>query len=453
MWHEWNIVTVCRAGTPVRPLATDLFGSSLRTHLSQGGGGAGAAVVGLLFTKTSVIIKFTIAMVMFLVGTTGNGFMVYVIWKSPHLRSNTNILMVWLIIADILVGFTGALYIGIYQLVAFVISGNPCRFIGIVASAFVFPIVPNMAAVAILVVIAVDRYIAIVHPFQYAILVTDRRINLAIVACWAYGLFFGVVHAVYLYRVDFSSCAPPYSMVMESVIDNSNYIAITLLMIFMYGRIFKVAMDQRNKIEADFYVSEPAGESCNIQERNESSACDSDDSRYVCYSLVSIPVWKVPASHRQYPTVHAIPGRCWTVLGRIQPCHWLAHLRRIESGIQTCHHKNDGADWAEIKRIIPTYYLKHGMHLYRWIGYGWVASCLGVYQWFHPRLTSQLCYRIDLWSDTLIEKKQSRTFAGYQIIYFTSYLHSQNHLSIIDWVFLQSLNQSYITDHQRCTHR
>ena len=53
--------------------------------------------------------------VLFIVGTIGNGFMLYVIWKTPQLRSRTNILLAWLTVADITTGFTLTLYVGIYQ--------------------------------------------------------------------------------------------------------------------------------------------------------------------------------------------------------------------------------------------------------------------------------------------------------------------------------------------------
>ena len=70
-------------------------------------------VVPLLFTKTSVTIKFCILILMVIIGIPGNAFMTYVIWKTPQLRSRTNILLAWLTIADILVLLTVNLFTAI----------------------------------------------------------------------------------------------------------------------------------------------------------------------------------------------------------------------------------------------------------------------------------------------------------------------------------------------------
>ena len=111
---------------------------------------------GFLFTRTSVSIKFAFFITLFIVGTIGNGFMLSVIWKTPQLRSRTNILLAWLTVADITTGFTLTLYVGIYQFLAFVVTNSPCDYIRVSAASFTLAAI-GLQTISMIIAIAIER--------------------------------------------------------------------------------------------------------------------------------------------------------------------------------------------------------------------------------------------------------------------------------------------------------
>ena len=182
-----------------------LMMNASQSHKSAGGGGGGGGG-NFLFTKTSVTVKFVLFMVAFVMGTFGNGFVAYVIIKTPQLRSRANILLVGMITADLVTGFASTFLFAMCQFLAYVVSNNPCQYTQLVAAATAIASVPIEAAMAVVLTIAIDRYIAIVYPFHYANLVTEFRAKLAVGVCWLYGLGHGTIGAVYAGLADFSLC-------------------------------------------------------------------------------------------------------------------------------------------------------------------------------------------------------------------------------------------------------
>ena len=204
----------------------------------------------ILFSKTSVTITFCVLVLLVLIGTTGNAFMAHTIWKTPQLRSRTNILLGWLTISDIVSGFTGTLFIAVGQLCIFVLSNNPCNYTKLLGASYTFTKTSILSSQAIMISIAVDRYVAIFHPFHYYSWITDRWVKTSVIISFASGLSIGFANAIYLVsKVDFTSCANPYSVVMQQIIDNGAYAIVSMVLIVVYGRIFKIAIAQRSKID------------------------------------------------------------------------------------------------------------------------------------------------------------------------------------------------------------
>ena len=220
------------------------------TNTSQSNATASRASspIGFLFTKTSVSIKFAFFMLVFVVGTVGNCFMAYVIWKNPQLRSRTNLLLAWLIYTDILVGFNMTLFIGIYQFLAFVIADTPCQYIRLAAVSFTVASISVESAIPLVVAIAIERYVAICHPFQYVIWITDRWAKGAVAVCWSIGFGHMVMNAAYLYKVDFTACKLPWDLVFQGATDGIVWLSASVTMILLYGRILMVAIQQRSKL-------------------------------------------------------------------------------------------------------------------------------------------------------------------------------------------------------------
>ena len=205
---------------------------------------------GFLFTKTSVAIKLFGFILAFICGTVGNGFVALVMWATPSLKTKRNSLLAWLIIADLLIGFTSALYLAIYQSLAFIVSTDPCQYTKVAAASFSVTTIATQAAIDLVIGVAVERYIAIVHPFEYATMITGRWSKITVSICWAVAIGRSIVHSIFIYQIDFSSCALPYSIVLQCAIEVPVYLIMASSITIMYGRII-VTIKRRSRINTN----------------------------------------------------------------------------------------------------------------------------------------------------------------------------------------------------------
>ncbi|XP_067372063.1 trace amine-associated receptor 13c-like [Channa argus] len=102
---------------------------------------------------------------------------------SRQLHTPTNLLLLSLAVSDFLVGFDM-----LFQIM--LIDG--CWFLGdlMCTLACVFDYLATCSSIAIMVLISVDRYIAICDPLHYLIKVTPRRVQVCVVMCWIFSFFF-----------------------------------------------------------------------------------------------------------------------------------------------------------------------------------------------------------------------------------------------------------------------
>ena len=57
-----------------------------------------------------------------------------------------------------------------------------------------------------LIIISVERYVAIVYPLHYETKFTDRRMKVAIAGAWAAGITVGMTFALWLINADNRRC-------------------------------------------------------------------------------------------------------------------------------------------------------------------------------------------------------------------------------------------------------
>ena len=98
-----------------------------------------------------------------------------------------------------------------------------------------------------LIVISIERYIAIVYPLHYETKFTDRTMNLAIAAAWVAGVLLGMTFALWLINADLQKCdliPVPYHL-LEVV---TGYIPVCILMFIVYGKILTIWWRQHKRV-------------------------------------------------------------------------------------------------------------------------------------------------------------------------------------------------------------
>ncbi|XP_041035150.1 adenosine receptor A1-like [Carcharodon carcharias] len=177
----------------------------------------------------------------------GNIFICFAVVRSKKLRTTTNYFLVSLAVADILVGAVAipcALLsdLGLPQCSYYLCVLMLCTLL-----------VLTQASIFGLFAIAVERYIAILKPFRYQVLVTPRNTSLTIVASWVLAMAIGLVPLMGWRKAPVAN----EGCLFDKVIDESymvyfNFIGCTLLpllaMFVIYAKIFLEVKKQIRRI-------------------------------------------------------------------------------------------------------------------------------------------------------------------------------------------------------------
>ena len=200
----------------------------------------------------SVVFKF-IAMI---IGVLGNvTVIIHTIFLSKE-KTATFYLVGNLALADLLLCLT--FYpIWIIEFIQIIvdIDGDEdlfCKFSRATLWAFMF------ASIATLLAITVDRYVYIVNPLRYSLIVTHRRVFRAVSGIWITACCMFIVHYIYD-RSDDNFPIICYTPIISIYYPSSvvtGYLPLTLIFLLNF-RIFSVARKQRKRILAETIITRP----------------------------------------------------------------------------------------------------------------------------------------------------------------------------------------------------
>ena len=140
------------------------------------------------------------------------------------------------------------LFIGVYQFLSVAVFSDPCRFLKLIGISNACAKLAPHSGFVMMITIAIDRYVAMVHPFSYTQIITEKWAKISISLSWIYGLSTDIICSAYLFKVDFSTCTSPYSLVMNAVLDSGMHTISSLSIIILYGRICVVAKKHNSQI-------------------------------------------------------------------------------------------------------------------------------------------------------------------------------------------------------------
>ncbi|XP_022596992.1 trace amine-associated receptor 7e-like [Seriola dumerili] len=161
-----------------------------------------------------------------------------------QLHTSANLLLLSLAVTDFLVGFL--------QMPAAILVFRGCWFLGDIMCAVIYFVGYLIVSVSVgnMVLISIDRYMAICDPMFYSTKVTLTRVQLCVCLCW----IFSVVHSSWIMR-DFLKQPENYKLchgeceVINSYAEGIVDLVVTflgpiLIIILLYMRVFVVAVSQ-----------------------------------------------------------------------------------------------------------------------------------------------------------------------------------------------------------------
>uniref|UniRef100_A0A8C4XH62 G-protein coupled receptors family 1 profile domain-containing protein n=1 Tax=Erpetoichthys calabaricus TaxID=27687 RepID=A0A8C4XH62_ERPCA len=193
----------------------------------------------LIYETEGYVCFYIFSVLLISVTICGNLFVIISISHFLQLHTQTNFLILSLAAADFLVG----LFVLPFSLI---IQIETCWYFGVIYC-YVYQSLTNLFSVAIvthLMLISIDRYIAVCNPFFYSSEITLNITKVSSVVLWLYSFIFTFLF-VYFSYIETGECEQICSFYGY---DNSTFVFLIficiipyLLMICSYARIFMVA--------------------------------------------------------------------------------------------------------------------------------------------------------------------------------------------------------------------
>ncbi|XP_070832617.1 trace amine-associated receptor 6-like [Chaetodon trifascialis] len=163
-----------------------------------------------------------------------------------QLHTPTNFLLLSLAISDFLVGFL--------LMPVEILLTETCWILGdfMCALYYLLPVTIIIASVGNMVLISIDRYVAICDPLHYPIKVTQKIVTICVFLCWIFSAFYSIIllHDNLKQPGKYNSCKGQCVVNITGAVDLvvSFIIPITLIII-LYVRVFVVAVSQARAIK------------------------------------------------------------------------------------------------------------------------------------------------------------------------------------------------------------
>ncbi|XP_041791200.1 trace amine-associated receptor 13c-like [Chelmon rostratus] len=194
-------------------------------------------------TPKDMFIK-TLLCCITLLTVTLNLLVIVSISHFRQLQTPTNLILLSLAVSDLLVGLT-AMPSEVFIL-------QSCHFQGKISCALLYlsSFTLTSASVGNMVLISVDRYVAICYPLRYSSMLTPSRVKICVSLCWISSVIYNVIILKdYLLQIHLSNSCFQECTVIINYISGAVDLLLTFLgpvsvIIVLYVRVFVVAVSQ-----------------------------------------------------------------------------------------------------------------------------------------------------------------------------------------------------------------
>jgi len=204
------------------------------------------SLAGRMSAANAVIVRVAILLIMALFNVGGNGFTLITIRLTPRLWTKTNFILASMLVSDLITGVFIFWYAP-FLVVAYVFN-NPCRYNVLITVMESIVKMPGYISIFHLLLISVERYIAIVYPLHYETRFTDRTVKWAIFSCWVSGILLMMTFNFWLINADLRKCVlVPAEYYLLGIV--AAYLPVCISMFVSYGKILAISWRQRQRIE------------------------------------------------------------------------------------------------------------------------------------------------------------------------------------------------------------
>ena len=127
-----------------------------------------------------VIVRVTIIMFCTVFNLGGNGFTLITIRLTPRLWTKNNFILASMMVADVITGVVMICYVS--SLLVFYVFNNPCHYNVVITALLPLNKMSGYVSILHLILVSVERYIAIVYPLHYENKFTDRKLKWSILS-------------------------------------------------------------------------------------------------------------------------------------------------------------------------------------------------------------------------------------------------------------------------------
>lgn len=202
------------------------------------------------------------------INLAGNSLLLVAIRTTPSLWTKTNKILANLTIADLFAGLATVFYVA-YSLKAYVF-GVPCNYNLLEAAILPLFKLPPYASQYSMVIVAIDRYIAITHPLIYEDKLTDNVVYGMIAAVWIVSAVMSSTFWIWLVNRDRVRCTTVPNIVpgMFNWFEVSQNLLITVFVSVVYCHILRIAHKHHTQIRCEL-MSQPMSSTTRTTEATE----------------------------------------------------------------------------------------------------------------------------------------------------------------------------------------
>lgn len=206
---------------------------------------------GLMRPRSEAVLLYALLSSISVLTAALNLMVIISISHFRQLHTPTNLLLLSLAISDLLVG----LLVMPVETARFI---ETCWLLGdlMCALSYIFGFTLTSASVGNMVLISIDRFVAICYPLQYSNKITRSRIEVSVCLCWACSLIYnGLILKDHLrepnrYNSCYGECVVVINYVSGTVDLVITFIGPCSVILVLYMRVFTVAVSQARAMQS-----------------------------------------------------------------------------------------------------------------------------------------------------------------------------------------------------------